>query len=238
MKKLRKILLLAVVCWILAPIGSKASAKPTVKESAQLPELSKWILDETGMMLYAISEKEKCLLFINAASMKVEKKITFETAPTDLTMDGNELVIAHNSSREIRIVDVKSRTIEKTIKTGYDPYSIAKDGDKLFYSSRRDRLTIFEYDMLRGSEKAIANRSDTRSCLAVNTEKHMLYVGSTENSTTEIWYYNTITRDRSVETGRKKQENLDKPVRNVYCDGGTVYYDGYRMDASDIKKSV
>lgn len=133
-KKLSVILLVLFIVMQLLPL--QVNAATVSKELKISSELTEWVLDEPANTLYAISEKGKNLMFINATTMSIEKTLTLNGGPTDIIKDNGKLYIAIDESKQIIIVDMAKRVITGRLNTSSDPYRIVKDGDKIYYTDR------------------------------------------------------------------------------------------------------
>ncbi|MDP4144000.1 MAG: IPT/TIG domain-containing protein [Bacillota bacterium] len=189
-----------------------------------ISSLTQWVLDESTNTLYAISQDNKTLYFINATTMKTEKSIIFNGSPTDIIKDSGNLYITLDDLKQIVIVDMSSRTITKTLSTFSDPYRVVKDGNILYYAERDQWCLIHAYDLVTNTDKGLDFDSIYEPDLAINTDKHILYIGESGSSGSNMIYYSTI--DNKV-IGRTNYDNgygYSFPGRNTLFDGANVYY--------------
>ena len=222
-RKLSVILLALFIVIQLLPLQVNAST--VSKELKVSSELTQWVLDEPTNTLYAISETGKNLIFINAATMSIEKDVTLNGRPTDIIKDNGKLYIALDNINQIAIVDMASRAITETIHTSSSPYRIAKDGDKIYYTERNGSRYIYEYDLTTNTTQTIPAVSSSYADLEINTKDHILYIGETSSSSNMI-YYSTTNNKVMGKTNYDEGYGFPYAARCIIFDGSNVYYAG------------
>lgn len=203
---------------------STESATQAITKELSIPSLTQWVLNEPTNTLYAISEVNKTLYFINAGTMQIEKSLTFNGGPTDIINDSGKLYITIDDVNQIAIVDMASRAAIKTIYTSSDPYRIVKDGNKLYYTERNQQCDIFSYDLTTSSEEVLAVGSTYAPDLAINTDKHILYIGESGLIGSNMIYYSTTDNKVIGRTNYDGGNGFPYPKRNTLFDDQLVYY--------------
>ncbi|OPJ58123.1 hypothetical protein [Clostridium chromiireducens] len=232
-RKLSVILLALFIVIQLLPLQVNAST--VSKELKVSSELTQWVLDEPTNTLYAISETGKSLIFINAATMSIEKDVTLNGRPTDIIKDNGKLYIALDNINQIVIVDMASRAITETIHTSSSPYRIAKDGDKIYYTELSGIGDIYEYNLTTNTAQAIPVDSSSASDLEINTKDHILYIGET-SSGSDMTYYSTVYNKVIGKTNYDGGYGFPYPARCIIFDGSNVYYAGRDFKPDDPTK--
>ena len=224
--------------------GIPAAEVPSVTESVEtgiegelsldmISELTQWVEDDESDTLFAISEANKALFFIDAATLTIEKTIRFTSGPTDIEMGGGKLYIPLDGAYQIAVVDIGTQSVEETLYTSSDPYRVALDGYKLYYAEQDQWCDVYEYNLTTKTDKAIAVSMLYYPDLAVNTESHILYIGTSRSSSCNLIYYSTTNEaiiGRSV--------SYEDCVRSIVFDGTYVYFDGKAFDPNDPSKIV
>lgn len=235
-KKLSVILLVLFIAIQLLPVQVKAATAS--KELKISSELTQWILDKPTNTLYAISEIGKKLIFINATTMSIEKTLTLNGRPTDIIKDNGKLYIALFDLKQIVIVDMASKSITGTLYTSSDPYRIAKDGDKIYYVERQQWCDIYEYNLIAKEDKklTLGNAPVHEPDLAINTKDHILYIGESGSSSSNMIYYSTNENKVIGKTNYDVGYGFSYPRRYTIFDGTKVYYAGrdFKLDDPTI----
>lgn len=203
---------------------STGSITQAVTKELSIPTLTQWILDEPTNTLYAISQGNKTLYFINAATMEIEKSLTLNGSPTDIIKDSGKLYITLDDINQIAIVDMASRAITKKLFTLSDPYRIVKDGNKLYYSERDQWCNIYAYDLSTNTEQVLAIGSTYNPDIAINTDKHILYIGESGSSGSNMIYYSTVNNKVIGRTNYNGGYGFPYPQRYTLFDDQLVYY--------------
>lgn len=188
------------------------------------------MLNETANTLYGISNDDKALFFINADTLNLEKSFTFPCSPTDIIQDGGNLYIALDDANEIVIVDMTSRAITGTLYTTSDPYRIEKDGDKIYYSERDQWCNIYKYNLTAKTDEKIPVNTLYEPDLAINTIDHILYIGESGLSGSNMTYYSTTDNKVIGKTNYDGGYGFPYPGRYTIFDGEKVYYAGFAVD--------
>ena len=223
--------------------GSAAAALQDTEQSIQMnsgmsslqmkSKLIQWVLDEPTNTLYGISQEDKTLFFINAQTLNLEKSLTFTSRPTDIIKDGENLYIALDDVNQIAIVNMASRTSTGTLYTSSDPYRIEKDGDKIYYTERDQWCDIYEYNLITNTDRTISVGTVNQPDLAINTEDHILYIGDSGLSASQMIYYSTIDNKIIGKTNYIGGNGVAYPGRYTIFDGEKVYFAGFDFDKQD-----
>ncbi len=203
---------------------------PSISKLEMKSKLIKWVLNEPTNTLYGISKDDKTLFFINAETLNLEKSLTFPSSPTDIIQDGGNLYIALDDANEIVIVDINKRAITGTLYTSSDPYSIEKDGDKIYYAERDQFCDIYQYDLTTKTDAKTSVNSVNEPDLAINTEDHILYIGESGSSGCNMTYYSTTENKVTGKTNYNNGYGFYYPGRYTLFDGEKVYYAGFAFD--------
>ncbi|WP_205694173.1 InlB B-repeat-containing protein [Clostridium sp. JN-9] len=204
---------------------------PSMSKLEMKSKLIKWVLNEPTNTLCGISKDDKALFFINAETLNLEKSITFPSSPTDIIQDGGNLYIALDDINEIVIVDLNKRTITGIVYTSSaDPYRIEKDGDRIYYIQRREQSNIYQYDLTTKTDEKIPVDLVFMPDIAINTEDHILYIGESELSDSNMIYYSTTENKVTGKTNYNNGRGFPYLGRYTLFDGEKVYYAGFAFD--------
>lgn len=188
-----------------------------------IPALTQWILDESTNTLYAISKENKTLYFINAATMTIEKSLELTGSPTDIVKDNGNLYVALDDIKKIDVVDMENRRVEKELSTTSDPFRIVIDGNRLFYSLCKQDC-VYAYDLTSNIDQVLSIDMVSQPDLAINTDQHILYIGGSGLSSSNLIYYSTIDNKVIGKTNYKNGFGYVYPERYTLYDGANVYY--------------
>jgi uncharacterized repeat protein (TIGR02543 family) len=223
--------------------GSRATTLQSTQQSIKInagisnlqmkSKLTQWVMDEPSNTLYGISKDDKALFFINAETLNLEKSLTFKSEPTDIIMDSGNLYVALDDANQIAIVNMASRTITGTLYTSSDPYRIEKDGDKIYYTERDGWCDIYEYNLITNADKKVLSMI-YQPDIAINPKDHILYIGESGLSSSDLTYYSTIENKVIGKTG---EIGFLYPGRYTIFDGEKVYYAGYDFDKQNLNHS-
>lgn len=230
-KKLSILLLILFIAIQLSPLQVKASTISNELKTSS--ELTQWILDEPTNTLYAISKTGKNLIFINSTTMSIEKNLNLNGSPTDIIKDNGKLYIALDDINQIAIVDMTSKTITETLYTSSDPYSIVKDEDKIYYAERNQWCNIYQYSLATNIDQKISMDSVSQPDLAINTKDHILYIGESGSSGSDMIYFSTIDNKIIGKTKYDRGYGFPYPGRYTLFDGINVYYAGRDFKPDD-----
>ena len=218
--------------------GTPAAEIPAVTQSSELEEgtkgltmnseLTQWVIDDEKNIIYAISQKDKALFFISSKTLNITNVIRFKSGPTDITLDNGNLYIALDDAFQIKVIDIDTKIVTKTIHTSSDPCRIVVDGNKLFYAELDQHCDIYEYNLETSTDKKIYS---TAYCpdLAINTEQHILYIGESQCSGCQLVYYDTENGNLIKDSG-----SIYTSDRNIVFDGTYVLYSRQAFDPLDM----
>ena len=195
--------------------------------------LTQWTLNEATNSLYAISEAGKCLLFINANTLAIDNNLPLVGSPTDIIQENGKLYIALDSINKIVIVDISTKTIVDTLNTTSDPYRIVKDGNSLYYTERDQWCYTYQYDLNNKTDKQLSIESLYNPDLAINVNNHILYIGESGSSGSDMIYYSTVENKVLGKTSYDNGLGFPYPNRDTLYDGQNVYYAGCKFNPLD-----
>jgi uncharacterized repeat protein (TIGR02543 family) len=223
--------------------GTPATVIPNTAQSTKInsaisslemkSKLIQWLLHKPTNTLYGISDEDKALFFVNAETLNIEKSILFKSKPTDIIEDGGKLYIALDDVHQIVIIDMESREITKTLYTTSDPYRIVKEGNKIYYAERDQSCYIYEYNLMLGLDQKINMTAVGKPDLAINPDDHILYIGESDYSGSDMIYYSTTDNKVIGKTNYKGGYGFPYPGRYTIFDGEKVYFAGYAFDKQD-----
>ncbi len=220
-----------------APIPSTVSATTVSEKEKALnmsSQLTKMVYNENNDKLYAISKQDKALFVINKSSLNIEKTMVLQSQPTDIIYNNNSLFIALDDAHQIIKVDVASGNITNKYYTKTDPNQLAVDGDNLFYSAFDMFCSVNKYNMTTGNETRLNISSVNDPGLAVDTTNHILYIGDTSLSGSDLNYY-SITDNKVIGTSSYNNGyGYPYPDQGPIYDGNYVFYAGRAFDPKDV----
>ncbi|GGD91312.1 hypothetical protein GCM10010911_57520 [Paenibacillus nasutitermitis] len=192
-------------------------------------ELTEWVLDETSGNIYALAREANQLLFIRYSDLTLLKTIDIGSVPTDLVIDQGKIYVGLGGAHQIKVVDIATGTIEKTLATGRTVNRLSKDNQYIYYLSSSD-YAVMKYDLNAGTESAIAppgGGSFNFTDLEVNIEKNLLYLAGSDFMALDLG-----DNSRVVSRINANGYNFGKPV---IAQGDDVYYGSRRLDATNLE---
>ncbi len=194
-------------------------------------ELTKWVYNGDTQMLYAISNNDKALFFINKKTLNIEKTIRLKSQPTDIIIDDGFLYVALDDANQILQIDIKTGKVTKQFYVKFDPYQIVKDGNYLFYAARDQGRDVSRYDVTTGIDEKLGIRTLSSPSLAVNHDKKILYIGESNSTSARLYYYDM--EKNTVIGVTDDSSNLYN--RTTIYDGTYVFYNGAVYDSNAPK---
>ncbi|MDO5521818.1 MAG: InlB B-repeat-containing protein [bacterium] len=198
-------------------------------------KLDKLVLDERENVLLACSNKNKALFFINAATLDLEKTMQFKSYPTDLLIEDGYLYVAFADAHYILVIDFKKREIVDTLYTTSEPYQIVKEGKNIYYTEESQHCGVYKYSLESKTDKRLL--SAYYPVLAINKEDHILYVGESHSSGSNLYYYSTSREELIGKSDYDNGYGFWYPERQIEFDGEYVYYADYvinKLDPTDL----
>jgi fibronectin type 3 domain-containing protein len=223
--------IISIIGGVSAPVIPNTATCVAVSDgvkSLSIPSaITQWITDNDNPDLFAISSSDKALLFIDAVSFNLLKTIRFVSSPSDILLIGSDLYISLPDINQIKVVDSKTKTVTKTIYTEYCPYSIAIDGNELYYAGKTGTCNIHDYSLDTDTEKIICEINFEAPDLDVNKEAHLLYIGESGSEGSLLYYFNLLT---NTIVGHSINST---GARSTFYDGGYVFNSGRAYDAEN-----
>jgi Leucine-rich repeat (LRR) protein/subtilisin family serine protease len=214
----------------LLPINTVSKNIATGQKALDMKSnIIQWVQDDTSKTLYAISDKDKALFFINSKTLNMENVLRFTSQPTDIKVDYGNLYIAFDDVNQIKIMDIATKTITKTIYTKVDSYKFVIDGNNLYYTQKDQWCDTYEYNLTTNVETILNIGSLSEPGIAINTDSHILYLGESNISTAKLIYYDTVNKKVICQ-----RDDLSSLQRNLVFDGTYVFYAGNELDPADI----
>lgn len=201
--------------------------------------ITQWVLDETTNTLCGISKDDKAMFFVNAATMNLEKSVTFTSGPTDIILDNGKIYISLDDINQIAIFDLLTRQKTGTVYTISDPYRIVIDGNKLYYAERDQWCKVYAYDLTTNTEQILTGLYDTyEPDLAINTSKHILYIGESGSTGSDMIYYSTSDNKIISKTNYDNGYGFMFPIRCTLFDGEQVYFAERNFNPEDATNII
>ncbi|WP_161404852.1 S-layer homology domain-containing protein [Paenibacillus silvestris] len=229
-------ILLVLSSALLPEIKSKAYAEASPSSTTLQKPIREWIMDEAKGYIYAVSSEANSLLFIRMSDLQIEKQVTL-TAPSDLVQSGGKLYVALSGTTAIAIVDIARKEVTGSITTSIKPYDLAIDGDKLFYAELHSWSSVAAYNLTTQTETVLngaINGEFSDPDLAIDTANHILFVGESGSSGSNLYSYSSSTLQPLSRTTYDKNYGFGYPDRKVIVDGNQVFYAGYRFKNTDL----
>ena len=203
--------------------------------------ISKWLVDESRDMLYALSWENNALLFIGLSDLKLKNQIVIGKDPANMALTDGKLYVALSSINQVAVVDTATQAVVDNLVLKNRPGSLAVDGNKLFYLGYDERsaygsttnLTarLYMYDLARNSEEqvnatlpaqqTIINYGDSN--MVLDAAGHVLYIGGA--------MYRGVcainTRDYSA-LGVSDSSVVNQELGVVSKAGNNLYYSMYK----------
>ena len=197
---------------------------PGRKELGLSSKITKWIIDGQTNTLYAISERDRALFFINLETLDIENTIRFVSSPSDILLDNGKIYIALNNINQIQMIDIASKTIEKKMLLGIKPFKITKVENKLYYLAKEAKA-LYEYDLLTDSELKKFDIIINNPLLSSDSSTRMLYIGDAITTSNDLYYYDLNQNKLTQKTkGRHFNENSSyNRNKNIFLDNHVLF---------------
>ncbi len=210
--------------------------------------LHNWKLDEENGYIYTMAsgymQNPSRLLFLDQHDLTVKADIPVEGG--ELEYADGKVYVQGNGSPTITVVDVSSKSVEKTLATQKKPAHIKLDGHKLFYvdntySQYHTIPKLYVIDLTDDSEKAISLSSDANFSwvdIDLDNQNHILYMAEIYNTSRhEQARIQAISTDdyRILDQYVNLDGQFFKQAENIIAEGSDVFYAGYRFDANNLK---
>lgn len=197
------------------------------------PPLKKWILDEAKGYIYAVRDRlnhadNYKLVYIRTSDLQVEREVVLPHRPTDMEQQADKLYLSYPNTPVLEVLDLAKGQITQTFNIMQPAKSIALDGDKLFYINEAGALR--QYEISSQKEKEIPFPYIFGADLTVDPQNHLLYIGSTGISLSQLQVISTIdgsSRGQSIPL----HTFSDSPLLN----GGQLFYAGHRFSTEDLR---
>jgi hypothetical protein len=207
-------------------------------------DITHWVLDEKKGYIYALSDKTNELLFIRLNDLQVEKELHVGSKPSDLEVIENKLYVALSGDSKIVVVNTDTKGIASTLTLDKNPYCIAVDGNQVFYVPNVGidaGAELRMYNMSDGTDKKITIQghyytSYSNPDIAIDRINHILYIGESENSGSNIEAISTKDYARLHKSNYKDGYGFAYPQRKVILNGKDIFYAEHRLDANDLAK--
>ncbi|MFC0216612.1 YncE family protein [Paenibacillus chartarius] len=210
---------------------NKAYADASPSLTLQKP-IREWLIDESRGYIYAVSKESNSLMFIRLSDLQIDKQVTLGPAPSDLVQSGGKLYVALSGNNAIAVVDIEQGEVVSNIPTSIRPYEVAIDGNKLFYAEYDQWCSVAAYDLTTQKETLLITQIYEPD-LAVDPVNHILFIGESGLSGSDLYSYSTNTLQQQSKTNYDNY-GFYSPARKVIVDGDQVFYAGYRFNNKDL----
>lgn len=254
MKRLKKLLIsLSTIAIFVSNYSLVRAAETTIKNEVPYV-IDDWKLDEANHYLYAVAsdlyKRPSRILFLDQDDLTVKANIALKTGG-EFEFANGKVFIVGDEENSITMVDVATKSIEKTFITQKKPAHITIDANKLFYVDNtydpyHTIPKLYVIDITSGTEKAVpipialGNSGSYFSWvdIDVNPINHVLYMGEVFNPSRHgkagIQAISSVDY-RVLDNYLSYDPEFFKEAENIIADGSDVFYAGYRFDANNLK---
>lgn len=197
-------------------------------------KITDWEFDEENNLIYAVAGETNSLLFIRLSDFQVEEEIFVGSKPSDIDLFNGKLYIALSGSTQIAVVNVNTRALEQLYTVNQNPYRIAVDGTKLFYVDEDQHCQLYVYEIDTEREREIPIGGGSQPDIAVDTVNHILYVGESGSSGSDISAISTLDYTVVHKSNYDNGYGFYFPARKVIINDANVFYAERKFDAGDL----
>lgn len=198
--------------------------------------LYNFIVDTDKSNIYAIANYNRGLFFINENTLNIKKSINLPSNPTDIIQDGDKIYVALSYINQIQEYDLYTFEKTATFYTQSHPQTIVKSGNRIFFTSSYKHSYIYEYDIEKNTESQLNIDSVYSPSLAMNKDKTILYIGESESSGSNLYYYSLLENKIISKSNYDKGYGFPFPGKKIVTDNDSVYYAGRRFNSLDATR--
>ncbi len=208
-------------------------------ESSSLDSMYKWLLDEVNGYIYYATKTNK-LLFIDKNGLQTFDQFTFQEPISDLYRLNDTLYIS--LSDKIIAIDIKEGTIQNTYKLlNFKSYekikNIVATKEKIYYVLDSNS-SVFEFDLSTRTQDELLIDGKTKwyheADLAFDNENHMLYVGESGVTGSDIFAINIKNRQTVSKSTYDDNYGFYYPENKVIFNDNKVFYAGRSFEADNL----
>jgi WD40 repeat protein len=172
---------------------SKGASKKTFKKKAHSTFITSLSYSKKHNLVFSSSWRDETLVAWNYTTGKAHKKYN-ETAWTDFNISLNDYLISSNHENQIKIWDIKSGNILKTIAAHEDwTYKIALDtlNNRFFTVGLDGKIAIWDSKTFKPINAKSNCHKEGIISIAFNAKQNILITGGMDNKI-KIWDSNTL----------------------------------------------
>ncbi|KEQ24100.1 S-layer homology domain-containing protein [Paenibacillus tyrfis] len=217
------------------PIAGPSKAQAASLESQSLGfKLTEWVLDESRGYIYAVSEEGNKLLFIRMSDLQVETSIDIGSKPSDIDLFNGKLYVPLSGATQIKIVDIASKTVERTLATTDRPYLTAVTDNKVFYVGGNYRNSVFEYNLSTNGIREVKTAASSEPDIIIDQSGQKLFVGARGSSGSNLYAYSVSDHRLLSQTTYDEGYGFSYPNRKLLLDDAGIYFAGYLLDPANL----
>jgi len=219
-------------------VADFAGTRPLgVREVDPLPlsqyAIARLVADPAHGALYGSDPGRDAIVVIDGTSLQPVRELRVGTAPSDLSLDGDELDVGHGDQQVIARIDVAQRTVAAMVATPRLPYEIEPAGTKrvITIDSNYDGApTIVD---LAARTFAPTTQDVSFGALSVSADRSTLFVGESQGSTVYKFsigsvHLSLLSATTPAMTGGNVRRIVTTPS------GATVFYDDNALDGTAL----
>ncbi len=217
------------------PVAGPFKAQAASLESQSLGfNLTEWVLDESRGYIYAVSQEGNKLLFIRMSDLQVETSIDIGSKPSDIDLFNNKLYVPLSGATQIKIVDIASKTVERTLATTDRPYLTAVTDNRVFYVGGDYRNSVFEYDLSTNGIRKVETAASSEPDIIIDQSGQKLFVGERGSSGSGLYAYSVSDHRLLSQTTYDEGYGFSYPNRKLVLDDAGIYFAGYLLDPANL----
>jgi hypothetical protein len=211
-----------------------------VREVDPLPlsqySIAQLVADPAHGVLYGRDPDHDAIVVIDATSLQTLRELRVGTAPSDMSLDGDELDVGHGEQQVIARIDAGSRTVASLLQCPRLPYEIEPAGAKrvITIDSNYDGApTLVDLD---AKTFAPSTQVVSFAALSVTADRSTLFVGESQGSTVYKFaigavHLSLLSANAPAMTSGGVRRIVSTPS------GATVFYDDNALDGTALPAS-
>ncbi|GMX64867.1 hypothetical protein Elgi_41360 [Paenibacillus elgii] len=217
------------------PVAAPSKAQAASLESQSLGfNLTEWVFDESRGYIYAVSQEGNKLLFIRMSDLQIETSIDIGSKPSDIDLFNGKLYVPLSGATQIKIVDIASKTVERTLATTDRPYLTAVTDNKVFYVGGDYRSSVFEYDLSTNGIRKVETASSSEPDIIIDQSGQKLFVGERGSSGSNLYAYSVSDHRLLSQTTYNEGRGFTYPDRKLVLDDAGIYFAGRLLDPTNL----
>ena len=199
-------------------------------------EIINWISE--GDIIYVITEGNNRLVVIDSEKMVHLYNVPLSGVPAEINIIGEKIYISFPDLCRIDIFSKTTHKKESSIYFDHEVSSFCLDGDYIYYSEHDQHCEVFKKDLVTDKEVAIDNgKTFYEPKLCLNKEDRILYIGETNSSGCDLFYYDADTlQQKSV--FEKDDYGIPNNTREIFHVGDVIYWGYFCISDTNARELI